>query len=121
MPKSPVSVQIFGVKNSAATRAAERFFKERGIAIHFVDLKQKPMSPGEIRRFVERFTLGGIADKEGKAWIDAGPSYMKMAESELLAKIEREPGLLRLPLVRCANKLSVGQDLVAWKAMAADA
>ena len=46
-----VNVQIFGVKNSQETRAAERFFKERGVKIHLVDLKQKPMAPGEIRRF----------------------------------------------------------------------
>ena len=36
-----VSVQIFGLKDSQATRAAERFFKERRVAIQFVDLKQK--------------------------------------------------------------------------------
>ena len=40
------NVQIFGLKNSQATRAAERFFKERRIEIHFVDLKQKAMSAG---------------------------------------------------------------------------
>jgi arsenate reductase len=113
-----LSVQIFGLKNSPATRAAERFFKERRIAIHYVDLKQKPMSPGEIRRFIDRFKLTGIVDSEGKAWTDAGLKYMKMADSELLAKIEREPGLLRLPLIRCANRLSVGHDETAWKTMA---
>ena len=114
-----LSVQIFGVKNSASTRAAERFFKERRVAIHFVDLKLKPMSPGEIRRFTDKFGLAGIVDKEGKPWVDAGLGYMKMADSELLAKIERAPGLLRLPLVRCGNKISVGDDDTAWKAMVA--
>src|ERR1035438_6950702 len=113
-----VSVQIFGLKNSSATRAAERFFKERRVAIHFVDLKQKPMSPGEIKRFTDRFTLAGIVDREGKHWIDAGLTYMKMSDAELLAKIERAPGLLRLALIRCANRLSVGQDELAWQAMA---
>src|ERR1039457_2256540 len=29
-----VSVQIFGLKNSPATRAAERFFKERRVTLH---------------------------------------------------------------------------------------
>ena len=113
------TVQIFGLKNSAPTRAAERFFKERRIGIHFVDLKQKPMSPGEIKRFIDRFTLSGIVDTAGKAWVDAGLAYMKMADSELLAKIERQPALLRLPLVRCANRISVGHDEAAWKAMVA--
>jgi len=43
---------------------------------------------------------------------------MKMSDAELLAKIERTPGLLRLPLIRSANKLSSGQDETAWKEMA---
>jgi arsenate reductase-like glutaredoxin family protein len=113
----PLSVQIFGTKNSQATRAAERFFKERRVAIHFVDLKQKPMAPAEIKRFTDRFSLAALLDTEGKAWIDAGLKYMKIGDGEMLRRIEREPALLRLPLVRCANRLSVGKDEDGWKAM----
>jgi arsenate reductase-like glutaredoxin family protein len=112
-----VNVQIFGTKNSQASRAAERFFKERRVPIQVVDLKQKPMSPGEIKRFIDKFGLRSLCDPEGKPWVDAGLGYMKMSDSELLAKIEREPKLLRLPLVRAGNKLSVGHDESAWKAM----
>ena len=110
-------IQIFGVKNSQATRAAERFFKERRAPIQIVDLKQKPMAPGEIKRFVERFGLAGLVDSEGKAYIDAGMKYLKLSESELMGRIEREPKLLRLPLVRAANRLSIGHDEDSWKAM----
>ena len=55
-----LSVQIFGLKDSQATRAAQRFFKERSITIHMVDLKQKPISPGELKRFIERFGLPAL-------------------------------------------------------------
>jgi arsenate reductase-like glutaredoxin family protein len=113
----PLAVQIFGLKNSHETRAADRFFKERGATIHFVDLKQKPMSAGEIRRFIERFTLAALLDTAGKAYVDAGLKYLKVSETELLARIERDPKLLRLPLVRAASHLSVGHDETAWKAM----
>lgn len=112
-----VNVQIFGIKNSHATRAAERFFKERRVAIQMVDLKQKPMSPGEIKRFVERFGLAALLDTDGAAYVDAGLKYLKVSDSEMLGRIEREPKLLRLPLVRAANRLSVGQDEASWKAM----
>jgi arsenate reductase-like glutaredoxin family protein len=112
-----VSVQIFGVKNSQETRAAERFFKERSATIHFVDLKQKPMAPGEIKRFIERFGLTGLIDSEGKAYLDAGMKYLKLSDSDLLARIEKEPKLLRLPLVRGTNRLSIGKDEDGWKAM----
>ena len=116
-----VNVQIFGVKNSPATRAAERFFKERRIAMQVVDLKKKPMAPGEIKRFVDRFGLNQLLDTEGAAYLDAGLKYLKMSEAELLQRIERDPKLLRLPLVRSANRLSAGHDEVGWKAMLAEA
>jgi arsenate reductase-like glutaredoxin family protein len=112
-----VNVQIFGVKNSSATRAAERFFKERRIPIQFVDLKQKPMAPAEIKRFIDRFGLFSLLDTEGKAYIDAGMKYLKISDAELLGRIERNPGLLRLPLVRAANRVSIGDDEEAWKNM----
>jgi arsenate reductase len=111
------NVQIFGVKNSPETRAAERFFKERRIQIQFVDLKQKPMSPGEIQRFIQRFGLAELIDREGKAFLDGGLKYLKLSDAELLARIERDPKLLRLPLIRAAKLLSFGHDEDAWKVM----
>jgi arsenate reductase-like glutaredoxin family protein len=115
-----LNVQIFGLKNSSATRAAERFFKERRVAIQFVDLSKKPMAPGEIKRFVDRFGLDQLFDTEGTAYQDAGLKYMKMSQGELLQRVERDAKLLRLPLVRSANRLSVGRDEASWKAMLAD-
>jgi arsenate reductase (glutaredoxin) len=113
------SVQIFGISKSQATRAAERFFKERRIQIHFVDLSQKPMSPGEIKRFLDKFTLAALIDRESKPYVDAGLQYMRIPDPELLRKIEHEPKLLKLPLIRCGNLLSVGHDEAAWKQMLA--
>ena len=112
------NVQIFGVKNSQETRAAERFFKERRMAIQFVDLAQRPMAAGEIKRFIDRFGFDALLDREGKAFVDAGLRYMKVGDAEMLAKIEREPKLLKLPLVRFGNQFSVGRDEAGWKAMA---
>jgi arsenate reductase (glutaredoxin) len=112
-----LTVQIFGVKKSQETRAAERFFKERRATIQLVDLDKKPMSPGEIKRFIDRFGLAGLLDTEGVAYTDAGLRYLKVSDSELVAKIERSPKLLRLPLVRAGNKISIGRDEAAWKAM----
>src|SRR5205085_7316180 len=115
--KNQMNIQIFGVKNSQSTRAAERFFKERRVTIHMVDLKQKPMSAGEIKRFVTRFGLTALLDTEGKAYLDSGLKYRKVSDGELLDRIERDPKLLKLPLVRAANGLSIGHDEAAWTAM----
>ena len=112
-----MNIQIFGIKNSHATRAAERFFKERRAPIQMIDLKQKPMAAGEIRRFIDRFGLPGLIDSESSVYSDAGLKYLKVSDTELLARIEREPKLLRLPLVRGGNRVSIGHDEAAWTAM----
>lgn len=112
-----ITVQIFGVKSSRATRAAERFFKERRAIIQLIDLQKKAMSPGEIKRFVDRFGLNELLDSEGKSFVDAGLKYLRISDSELLSKIESDPTLLRLPLVRAANRLSIGHDEDSWKTM----
>jgi arsenate reductase-like glutaredoxin family protein len=112
-----VTIQIFGLKNSQATRAAERFFKERRVAIQMVDLKKKSIAAGEIKRFSDRFGWNGIIDVACKAYVDGGLKYLKLSEAELLVRIEREPTLLRLPLVRAGKLVSIGQDEESWKAM----
>ncbi len=112
-----VTVQIFGLKNSSATRAAERFFKERRASIQLVDLKLKPMAPGEIKRFIQRFGFAELLDNEAKPYIDEGLKYLKLSDAELLARIERSPQLLRLPLVRAGQRLSIGHDESSWREM----
>ena len=52
-----MNLQIFGTKKCALTRKTERFFKERGIKFHPIDLAQKGMSAGELRNVANR--VGG--------------------------------------------------------------
>ena len=55
LPKTPTKkmpdIQVFGRDDSAATRAALRFFRERRVAVHYVDLRKRGIAPGELRRF----------------------------------------------------------------------
>lgn len=113
------SVQVFGTPDSQATRAALRFFKERRIVIHEVDLARKPIAPGELRRFVERLGVRTLADTEGRAWRDAGLGYLRMTDEELASRLLADRRLLRLPLVRGGNQVAVGRDEAGWKAIAA--
>ncbi len=61
--------------------------------------------------------MPALLDTAGSAYTDAGLQYLKLSEAELLGRIEREPKLLRLPLVRAGNRLSIGHDEPAWKSM----
>ena len=110
-------VQVFGLADSQSTRAALRFFKERRMEVHFVDLRRKPMAPGELRRFVERLGVRALADTESRAWRDAGLGYLSMADADLADRLLREQRLLNLPLVRVDNGFASGRDESAWKSL----
>jgi arsenate reductase-like glutaredoxin family protein len=110
-------VQIFGREDSQDTRAAQRFFRERRVQVHFVDLRRKPLAAGELRRFVERLGAAALADTNGKVWTAAGLGYMRMDDAELAARLLEDQRLLRLPLVRSGNHFAAGRDQAAWKAM----
>jgi len=117
-PAAPTaqSVQVFGLDSDKATRAAIRFFKERRIAIHQVDLRRKPIAAGELRRFVDRLGATALLDVDGFAYREAGLAYMRLDETEINERLLADPRLLRLPLVRFGNEVSVGKAEGTWKA-----
>jgi arsenate reductase len=111
------SVQVFGTEDSPATRAAIRFFKERRFSVHLVDVRRKPMAAGELRRFAARLGVEALADRDSRAWAEAGLGYLKMDASELVQRLLADQRLLRLPLVRLGNEFAAGRDEAAWKAV----
>ena len=115
-----VIVQVFGRPDDQGTRAALRFFKERRLTPHVVDLGRKPIAAGELRRFVERLGARSIADTEGRAWHDAGLAHLSMSGEELAERLLRDQRLLRLPLVRIGTGVAAGKDEAAWKRLLAD-
>ena len=66
---SPISVQVFGRRDSRDTQKALRFFKERRVAVHFVDVAARPPAPGELRRFAERLGVRALLDAEGRRYL----------------------------------------------------
>jgi arsenate reductase-like glutaredoxin family protein len=110
-----MEVQIFGIRKSPATRKALRFFAERRIRTHFVDLMERPASPGELRRFVQKFGITRMVDQSSKRFQDLGLQHARMSDDSWLEKLSAEPLLLKMPLVRNASQLSIGDDETTWK------
>jgi arsenate reductase-like glutaredoxin family protein len=110
-----MEVQIFGTKASADTRKAQRFFSERRIRIHFVDLKQRAASAGELRRFAQKFGVQALIDRDSKRFKELGHGAGHLTDERWLDKLVDEPLVLRQPLVRNGNQLTIGVDEAAWK------
>jgi arsenate reductase len=110
-----MQVQVFGTKSCFDTRKALRFFKERRITVHFVDLKQRAASRGELRRFVQRFGSDALIDRESKRFRNLGLHTAYYGDEKWLEILEEEPLILTTPLVRFENRLTVGHDEETWR------
>lgn len=110
-----MEVQIFGTKKSASTRAALRFFAERRVKAHFVDLQERAASLGELKRFAQKFGVTALIDKESRRYLDLGLAHARYGDERWLEILAAEPLVLRQPLVRQQNRLTVGSAEAEWK------
>ena len=83
--------------------------------IAFVDLKNRPPALGELKRFAQKYGARALLDEEGKAYKKANLGYLSMGEAEVLERVIADPRLLRLPLVRLGNDVTIGVDEAVWK------
>jgi arsenate reductase len=110
-----MEVQIFGVKKNADTRKALRFFSERRVKTHFVDLDERAASLGELRRFVQKFGLDRLIDRDSKRFVELGLAHARLSDDRWMEKLLDEPLLLKMPLVRNGNVLTIGSAEADWK------
>jgi arsenate reductase-like glutaredoxin family protein len=110
-----MDVQVFGTKKSAETRKALRFFAERRIRTHFVDLAERAASRGELMRFAQKFGAQSLVDESSKRFADLGLRTARYGDERWLAILVDEPLLLRMPLVRHGNALTIGAAEDTWK------
>jgi arsenate reductase len=113
-----MEVQIFGTKKSADTRKALRFFSERRVRSHFVDLTERDIAEGELQRFIQRFGVEALIDRDSKRFEELGLRTATMSPIRWTEKLLAEPTLLRLPLVRRLGQppaVTVGLAEETWK------
>lgn len=111
-----MEVQIFGIAKSPATRAAQRFFAERRVKVHFVDLRERAASKGELQRFAQKFGVTALIDKTSRRYAELGLGAARLGDAHWMEKLVDEPLLLVMPLVRWQQQLTIGEAVPAWKA-----
>ena len=110
-----MEVQIFGIKKSPDTRKALRFFAERRVKTHFVDLLERAASPGELQRFAQKFGVEALVDRQSRRFLDLGLGAARLSQDRWLEKLVEQPLMLRMPLVRHGSQLTVGDATDTWQ------
>lgn len=111
-----MEVQVFGTQKNQDTRRALRFWSERRVKVHFVDLNERPASKGELQRFVQKFGVTPLIDRGSRRYADLGLGAARLGDERWMQYLLEEPLLLTQPLTRFGAKLTVGAAEPEWKA-----
>lgn len=109
-----MEVQVFGTQKNQDTRRALRFWSERRVKVHFVDLKERAASKGELQRFVQKFGVTALIDKTSRRYQDLGLSASRLSDDHWVTLLTEEPLLLAQPLTRWGGKLTLGVAESEW-------
>ena len=111
-----MNVQVFGFSDCAETRKALRFFSDRRIQVHFVNLAERPAAKGELRRFQDRYGAAALIDRDAPRFRALGLHVRGDSPERMLDRALSEPRLLKTPLVRIGNRVGLGHQPDEWKA-----
>jgi len=110
-----MNIQIFGKTKCFDTKKAQRYFKERGIKYHDVDILKKGLSAGEYSNV--KASVGGfhaLIDKDSKAYQDCFIAHLA-SEQAKEDKLTENPTLYKTPIVRNGKQATVGYCPEIWK------
>jgi arsenate reductase len=113
-----VNVQVFGIQKNQDVRKALRFFSERRIRVHFVDLNERAASQAELRRFAQKFGVSALIDKNSRRYAELGLGAVRYDDAHWLAKLAEEPLILVMPLARFEQRLTIGLAEPEWQSWA---
>ena len=99
--------QIIGTKKSSDTKKAVRYCKERSIPFHFVDLHEHSLSAGELQNIFKVVDPIDMIDTTSSIYKKRGYAYMEFDPVEELIDY---PHLIKIPIIRSANKVIVSAD-----------
>jgi len=103
-----MGVQIFGRNKCFDTKKAQRFYKERRVAVQYIDLDRYGISKGELQSVIQ--AVGGW---EKVCKDDSELKYY--SRDAVLTMLLDQPELLITPIVRNGRRAAVGVDEAKWK------
>lgn len=119
-----MNIQIFGKSKCFETKKAERYFKERSVKFHSIDLLQskgKPsakgkapargLSKGELTSVINAIGLESLVNEKAKDY----HLYSYLTDDAKPEKLLECPALLKTPIVRNGKQATIGYCPDVWK------
>ncbi len=100
--------KVYGIKTWDSVRKALRFFKDNNIEADFFDLKKEIPASTSIKSWIEKAGIDVIFNSRGTKYRTLKLKELDLDDNGKFEWIEKEPMLLKRPIVEYDDKVLVG-------------
>ena len=110
-----MSIQMYVSKKNFDVQKAERFFKERRVTVQVLDLKKHKPGKREIALFIRAAgSARELVDRKSTRVLSHPVAYTD-DENVIIEYFMEDPTLMRLPIIRNGDRVTLGADEAKWK------
>ncbi len=101
-------IKVYGIKTWDTVRKALRFFKDNNIEADFFDLKKEIPASNSIKSWIEKVGIHTIFNTRGTKYRSLKLKELNLDDTGKLQWLEKEPMLLKRPIVEYEGGVLVG-------------
>lgn len=109
-------IVLYGIPNCDTVKKARTWLTEHGAVHSFHDVKKSGVPPDALASWVQAVGRDKLLNRQGSTWrkLDAATQASVVDDASAMALLQAQPSLIKRPVVRWANGITVGFDADAW-------
>lgn len=114
------TITVHGIPNCDTVKKSRAWLQDRGIDYQFHDFKKQGLSPAQVDRWIAATGWEALVNRKGTTWrkLDGGVQAGVVDAHSARALMQREPSVIKRPVVEWGDTVTVGFDPARWERMA---
>jgi arsenate reductase (glutaredoxin) len=111
-------ITVYGIPNCDTVKKARAWLTDHGVDHHFHDFKKQGVPEAELDRWLAALGWEALINRKGTTWrqLDENARAAVTDAASARAVAQANPSVIKRPVVRWHDGITVGFDAVSWTA-----
>ena len=113
-------ITLYGIANCDTVKRARAWLLERDVDVVFHDFKRQGVPAGRLETWLRVLGHENLVNRQGTTWRKLAPADQAAVRdaASAAALMQREPSVIKRPVVDWGTQTTVGFDPAVWEALA---
>lgn len=113
-------IVLYGIPNCDTVKKARAWLQAHGVAYRFHDFKKDGVPADRLEFWLTRLDGSTLVNRQGTTWRKLAPADQTAVRdaASAAALMQREPSVIKRPVVDWGTQTTVGFDPAVWEALA---